>query len=579
MAKRSYEPEHLPAVVAEHIELIIKKMRYRRKVRQEVRTELAGHFADALRDYENEYEKEKLAERLTGEFGDEKLLATLIRRGKKRCRPLWVQGLVRTCQALGVLILALTLYMIWFWSGKPVISINYVARLNEIARAGAEENLNAAPLYDNVTELYVEPTFDTYMNGRWVTELNDEELSTLRDWIWKNEATLEKFKLASEKPYYWRRYQSETGEMLRVLLPTVNKYKRVVRLVLWRARIRVLDGEVKEALDDILACYRAGMHMRTPTFLIEQLVAIAVESETIRTVLRILTEVEIEAEVLADFHGRFEKLVEKNRFGLRFDGEELSWLDEVQRSFTAGTGGGHVIPKRLRTIYDFMNFPVVLVDVDDGSSIQPKRARPNWFKRRVVDAREMVDLAVVVSKTIGGLVKKTCSILFFHPDKGDTTEKLEELFDYFELVAAKTPFELRQDQIESYDVVESMIKGNIFLEVVLANSGAIRVIDLSWRSKAQAEGCIATIGALRYKQEMGDFPNRLEYLIEVGLLKRLPMDPYSDKPLVYRKTNEGFTLYSVGENFTDDGGKMFMDDKGIVKMWAEDGDTVFWPVH
>jgi hypothetical protein len=38
-------------------------------------------------------------------------------------------------------------------------------------------------------------------------------------------------------------------------------------------------------------------------------------------------------------------------------------------------------------------------------------------------------------------------------------------------------------------------------------------------------------------------------------LERLPDDPFSGKPLVYRLTDEGFRLYSVGPNGVDDGGK------------------------
>ena len=51
------------------------------------------------------------------------------------------------------------------------------------------------------------------------------------------------------------------------------------------------------------------------------------------------------------------------------------------------------------------------------------------------------------------------------------------------------------------------------------------------------------------------------------------MDPYSDEPLVYRVEGESFILYSVGEDFFDDG--------GIDVTWDQSqsgGDRVFWPV-
>ena len=61
-------------------------------------------------------------------------------------------------------------------------------------------------------------------------------------------------------------------------------------------------------------------------------------------------------------------------------------------------------------------------------------------------------------------------------------------------------------------------------------------------------------------------------------MEKLPMDPYSDGTLVYKKTDDGFLLYSLGENLCDDGGQVFRDDEGKIKKWASEGDWVFWPV-
>ena len=46
-----------------------------------------------------------------------------------------------------------------------------------------------------------------------------------------------------------------------------------------------------------------------------------------------------------------------------------------------------------------------------------------------------------------------------------------------------------------------------------------------------------------------DTNNNLEELLDAGYIKAMPMDPFSDKPLVYRKTKENFILYSVGQKF------------------------------
>jgi hypothetical protein len=57
------------------------------------------------------------------------------------------------------------------------------------------------------------------------------------------------------------------------------------------------------------------------------------------------------------------------------------------------------------------------------------------------------------------------------------------------------------------------------------------------------------------------------------------MDPFSDKPLVYRKTDDDFILYSAGYNFKDDGGEYGRNRSGEISRWMDNGDTVFWPLH
>ncbi len=69
----------------------------------------------------------------------------------------------------------------------------------------------------------------------------------------------------------------------------------------------------------------------------------------------------------------------------------------------------------------------------------------------------------------------------------------------------------------------------------------------------------------------GRLPESLRMLVENGLLPNVPIDPYSGAPLIYKIRGDGFKLYSVGDDFVDDG--------GVPCEWNdESGDHVFWPV-
>lgn len=85
---------------------------------------------------------------------------------------------------------------------------------------------------------------------------------------------------------------------------------------------------------------------------------------------------------------------------------------------------------------------------------------------------------------------------------------------------------------------------------------------------------IAILAIFRYKAEKGTLPSSLETLVDQHYLEELPHDSYSLGPHIYKRTDNGFLLYSLGVDFDDDG--------GTPSKWGEGdigGDQVFWPVE
>ena len=74
-----------------------------------------------------------------------------------------------------------------------------------------------------------------------------------------------------------------------------------------------------------------------------------------------------------------------------------------------------------------------------------------------------------------------------------------------------------------------------------------------------------------YRTEKNAYPEALDalkpqYLVEV------PNDGFSGTPLKYRKTEQGYLLYSVGVNLKDDGGVTIYSkwNKGSIQLEAGD---------
>jgi len=83
---------------------------------------------------------------------------------------------------------------------------------------------------------------------------------------------------------------------------------------------------------------------------------------------------------------------------------------------------------------------------------------------------------------------------------------------------------------------------------------------------------------LRYRQDTGDYPENLAELVTTSYLKEISIDSFSDKPLVYKKTDDNFLLYSFGENLRDDGGEIVQNNNGSIIVWLDEGDVVFWSI-
>jgi len=564
--KQSYL-RRLPDSAAAFINRVIKKMRYRKKVRSEVMAELAAHFEDELKDCTTDEEKEKKAQQLITGFGDVKLLAVLLRRAKKRCRPLWRTIVARTFQAVGVLILCFIFYVIWFLSGKPVITTNYVAELNNMVRPVADESLNAAPLYIKAIELYekrwddvaelrskTQPTPEEMelvendmlrLLGKKYEEVTSEQKKRIEKWLNDNNEIFELVIAGAKKPYCWQTYggRGDTTEMMRIFMPKLSGFRKLAFALLWRARIHAEQGQFKDAFVDMKSCYRLGQHIGGDKTIIEQLVGIAIEALAVRTIREIVGGYEIDSAVLADFQRDFEQIVADRNFAISYKAERLSMYDEIQRCFTVDRfGKGHLYLPRFRKISDLTG------SYEKGEGTE-------YF---------LFDLVY------------SAPFLFGHPNKEETLKSVNALYDYCEKLSLKTAIQRHAESDAIDDKFKELLGGNIFLGTL--TPAVRRVIEIGNRLPVDVGAALTMIAIFRYNGDTGLYPQNLNQLVTAGFLEQLPIDSFSDKPLVYKKTEDNFILYSIGHDFKDDGGVSGKDSKGRVRQWRDNGDTVFWPL-
>ena len=534
----------LPKAAIEYIDVVIKKMRYRRKVRADVRAELVAHFEDALRDCDSDDEKAKLTAALIAKFGEPKILAKLIRRSKKRCRPLWQTMIARAFQLIGICFVLLLLYIGWFLTGKPVVTTDYLEIVNQQVRPTADDRQNAWPLYNEAVEDFITDEKTDIDKPRSLSGLSEQERQWLEEWLSKSVRARELIRQGNEKPYYWKEYKGydddESTELISVVLPNTGGYRLLVRLMCWQALLDAENKEFDKAFENIFEAYIFGQHLRGQTFsLIEQLVAMRMEAFATQTLRIILYEHshEIDAVLVDTVRKKLSDMIEQGEYTLGFKGEKLFMYDEMQRCFTQSRiGKSHIYLQRILQV---------------GHMVGPN----NYDEDK--------------------MLKSWLHILFTHPDRDETLQAVNEYYEKVGKIVYETPAS-RQNMDNFFDAFNIEHKNNYVLAVL--GSAHDRCIMMSYRSRVDSEATLTILAILQYQKQYGKLPETLNVLVEKNLLKKVSIDPFSDEPLIYKKTEAGFTLYSVGENYIDDR-LMVGDTKKSETLWTKDGDAVFWPVE
>jgi hypothetical protein len=697
MSDKKFDSNMLPATVREYIGALVKKMRYRRKVREDVRAEITAHFEDELKDCKTGAEKEQKARQLVTEFGDFKLLAILLRRAKKRCRPLWRTVAARTFQTIGVLIVCFIFYTIWFSFGRPTIDVDYLKLFNLMNQPKIRNQDNAWPYYKKAFELYVPrsrlvkqvisyrhngrdrenailikhmlrdnsrqiqewleknqkywddltneqqkvllkclesnwvpfvqivnqsykawrttpieimtehiiqcikegtnitappplgtlnssmyPEFPTTELKKWLENntippnyleavsvmvlheaiklfkdlpdditapLTDVECEYIGRWIEQNDPAWRQFKAGSEKSYYYRPYAYDPNDrdksLWSIAQPPLSSLRRLTFMSIWRSRINRDRGRLQQSIDDCLAVARCAAHWQGKGTIVQQMVGLGINNLAHQEILDILADRKLSANELESLQEQLSKIYPGDYPLINIESERLIFMDVVQHSFTeGGPGGGHLIPGS----WNKLGFPVPAPDADK------------------TDERLYMPFYTALS--------------MLHARRDATVAKANEIFDLQNKLTRMTPYERHVSNIKTPDeIMYNSLEGYRFILIQIFMPATTRVSELAYRGKMVHEATLAILAVLRWRLEKNQYPATLDELVAAGLLKELPKDPYSDKPLVYKKKDDDFILYSIGPNFKDDGGEVFVKN-GNPRRWGTDkaGDIVFWPV-
>jgi len=441
-------------------------------------------------------------------------------------------------------------YCVYISLGQPTVKVNYIEEMTRVTRPVADESLNAANLYNKAIAIYVEEPnvvgedgveqklYGVISKKHNIKELTEAELAGLELWISSNSEVIKLYKQGSERPYCWWERDS-AGNMMSVLVPELRPMRNITKLMGWKAKYDISQGKSEDAFNGILAMYRVGEHFKGPRILIEQLVGNAIQALAVQNAFTIISENQFDENMLKKFQNSLEVLVEDGIFVTNFKCERFFFLDFIQQCYTDNVrGSGRMSPQGL------------------------KKYMGGWDEW-----------------AWDGLFCLAASLVTI--DREQMTEIVTDYYDEFDEMSRLTPYEINQKGID-YDqelMQWSRFKRLRYWPIDMLLPALTTAAQFPYRTEIHSKSLILVLALQRYKLINNEYPDDLHELVKSGLIESVPLDPFSNGIISYRKTPDSFILYSFGRNFKDDGGVAGKGSSGKKNIWADDGDAVFWPMY
>lgn len=339
--------------------------------------------------------------------------------------------------------------------------------------------------------------------------------AALKDEILKNEKPLELMAEMGDKPCFL--YRDPSQSLVESLLPDAVQMIQATELLFFSSLFKAEDGDINGAITRLVAGLKFSPLMSREGTLIAFLISAA------------------ETRILSQFLGevfRGKALEDKDLVRLMSIQDPSPWRERLAAAFR----GERVL--FIEAGYDLEG------DFEDLGSIYEGA---NWWRN-------------LGTWIIRPLVKK------------DMRQTLPS-FGLLE-AEAKVPYYQSRDVLRARDRQIQERPWYAFLsKMMISNSEAV------FMKEAMLEAIMLTsragLACRLSKSRTGRYPENLEELVP-GILTEVPVDPFTGKPLVYRREGEGFIVYSLGSNQKDDGGRstyaitQLVMDKDDDWTWRED---------
>ena len=445
-------------------------------------------------------------------------------------------------------------------------TVDYLAALNEAYSKGVTPANNAAvklveaigpkmfpdPIRDEALkqlgvtlpakgeyfEDYINPTSDGLtaynqaLKGPWQAGMYPE----LAAWLEKNEAPLARFLEASRRPRYYLPLLADSEgalpSMIFSALPSLGGYRGLARATIIHANLALAEGRPADAWRDLLAVHRMGRLIGQSPALIGRLVSIAVCALADTATQAMLASGTLTAEQAQQ--------VLKDLVALSPAPTIASCIDEGERY------------SMLDSLAYIAMQPTAMDKLLTGSSGGPAESTGNKLLKRLSSA--MMDSGVDWNEVLrrSNRYYDELAADMRQPTYAQRAAAMKEMESAIEQTVRRAhglPIATSEPATQpGQPNAKTRWMADRMLPILLPSLGQVQI--LADGAAARHDMALLAAGLAVYKAQNGKYPDTLAAL-SPAIFKTVPQDLFSGKPFLYTSTGQGYLLYSVGENMTD----------------------------
>ena len=344
--------------------------------------------------------------------------------------------------------------------------------------------------------------------------------SMVDQWIAANEKPMAKIREASLRTRFFVPFNGgNRPEMLiSVLLPHLSPLREIATALAIRSHARAAAGDVAGARDDAMTIHRLARLLGQAPTLIERVVANAIDNYACKADRAIAATGKMSAGDLRDYAADLSTMGDlEGAIPTIDEGERFIVLDTTQRM-------AHLSPVQAGKFYRSMS--------NDGAAPAPELfpLLPIPYEQSMIDANAWYDglLAALHQPTYA---QRHEAILRWNAGVQEVSHG---------------------SFLSSKDSGVHLCFADWALQLFMPNLSRFQT---RWETdRAQLRLTQVALLLAAWKLDHHEYPASLDQLA-ADAKKPLPLDNFTDRPLIYARSSTGYTLHSPGPNMIDDGGK------------------------